>query len=251
MVDMSTEAEATTRSRAGVGERLPRMRSTGSNPSSRADARDSHPRVGNFAAVVLIAGALACIVAVVRGAGAPLVGATSAAALATAAIAYADDSEIWLVLPIVFAIAALALAVRRRFESLPWLSVLDAIMGGTASGAVAVALGASDHVSLAVGGAVGALALSRWQPSTTIALLGGATLLLGGGQDAAPFAAPLCGAAAWRSRPGSVPARPSAGPCSPRSSPSRRRPWRCSRSGSSPAWATWRERSRWAPYSPA
>ena len=48
MVDMSTEAEATTRSRAGVGERLPRMRSTGSNPSSRADARDSHPRVGRF-----------------------------------------------------------------------------------------------------------------------------------------------------------------------------------------------------------
>ena len=162
--------------------------------------RETRIRVlADFAAVVLIAGALACIVAVVRGAGAPLVGATSAAALATAAIAYADDSEIWLVLPIVFAIAALALAVRRRFESLPWLSVLDAIMGGTASGAVAVALGASDHVSLAVGGAVGALALSRWQPSTTIALLGGATLLLGGGQDAAPFAAPLCGAAAWRS----------------------------------------------------
>jgi diguanylate cyclase (GGDEF)-like protein len=156
--------------------------------------------LADVAAAVLVAGALACIAAAVRGVPARAVALTAAAALLAAAVSYADAS-LPLRVAVSLAICALALAVRRRFESLPWLSVLDAVMGATALGALAVALGASGELTVAIAGVAGGLALSRWQPSATILLLAGATLLLGGGEDVAALAAPLCTVAAWRSEP--------------------------------------------------
>jgi diguanylate cyclase (GGDEF)-like protein len=155
--------------------------------------------LAELATALLVAGALGCGVAAVRGASGHALGGTSAAALLAAAFSHAGASAWPLRVSIVLAILALAVAVRRRFETLPWLSLLDAVMGATASGALAVALGLSVEVSLAVAGVVGALALSRWQPSVTILLLGGATLLLGGGEDVAAVAAAPCVLAAWRS----------------------------------------------------
>jgi diguanylate cyclase (GGDEF)-like protein len=154
--------------------------------------------IAEVAAAVLVAGALGCGVAAVRGASGRALGATSAAALLAAALSHAGASPWPLRVAIGLAIVALAVAVRRRFEMLPWLSLLDAVMGATASGALAVALGLSTEESLAVAGVIGALALCRWQPSATILLLGGATLLLGGGEDLAAVAAVPCVMAAWR-----------------------------------------------------
>jgi diguanylate cyclase (GGDEF)-like protein len=147
--------------------------------------------------IVLAAGSLACLAALLRDEGRPARLAL-ALALALASVSYATDASPLLPLAIMTASAGLALLVLHRFLRLPWLSLLDAVMGATSMAAVTTALDGSTELALAVGGVVAGLALSRWQLSPAMLLAGAGTLALGAGVDAAPAAAPLLAGAAWR-----------------------------------------------------
>jgi diguanylate cyclase (GGDEF)-like protein len=91
--------------------------------------------------------------------------------------------------------------VLHRFGRLPFLSVLDAVMGATSAAAVTAAAGGTTELALAVGGVAAGMALSRWQPSPDMLLIGAGVIALGAGEDVAPAAAPLLAAAAWRPEP--------------------------------------------------
>ena len=157
--------------------------------------------LADIAGAVLVAGSVACVAATVlrvpRLPG-PL---ALAVALALAASVYGMDTVLPLRLAVVAATLGLVLCVLHRFLELPWLSGLDAVMGATSAAAVTVAVGGSTEVALAVGGVTGGLALSRWQPSPSMLLIGAGVMALGAGEDVAPAAAPLFAAAAWRTEP--------------------------------------------------
>jgi diguanylate cyclase (GGDEF)-like protein len=148
--------------------------------------------------VVLLAGALACVAAGVRR-GRWLVCGTFAAALLAAAF---DDG---LVVACALALAGLVLLVVDRGPAVTLLSWLDAAIGGAAAAALTVVLGGAAAPAVAAGGAVGALALSRWRPGWTlpvaIAGLGG----LAGGPAIAPLAAFGLAGAAWLREPPAEP----------------------------------------------
>jgi GGDEF domain-containing protein len=157
--------------------------------------------LADVAGAVLVAGSVACVAATVlrvpRLPG-PL---ALAAALALAASAYGMDASLPLRLAVVAATLGLVLCVLHRFVELPWLSGLDAVMGATSAVAVTAAVEGSTELALAVGGVAAGLALSRWQPSPNMLLIGAGVIALGAGEDVAPAAAPLFAAAAWRTEP--------------------------------------------------
>jgi diguanylate cyclase (GGDEF)-like protein len=157
------------------------------------------------ASAVLALGALACLWAAVRSASARAAVArvAFAAALGVAAASQlgADGGPLE-ALAALAATLGLVLLVLERFGVVRRLSWLDAVMGATAAGAIAAAAGADGRLVLGVGGATGALALSRWQPGPSVVLGAGGVLALALGSAVAPLAAPLLAGAAWRRDPG-------------------------------------------------
>ena len=95
-------------------------------------------------------------------------------------------------------VVGLVLLVLDRTETVSRLSWLDGAMGASAVGALAVSLGAGAVPAVAAGGAVGALALSRWRPGWAVLLAVAGLAALAGGAPLAPVAAPALAAAAWR-----------------------------------------------------
>ena len=152
--------------------------------------------LAELAGIVVLAGAAACVAGVLRGRGGPACGLLLAAALALAAAAYADGPPLWLA--VVVAGGGLVACVLHRHPGLPRLAWLDALMGGSAAAAVAAAAGAPAGATVAAGMVVGGLALSRWQPSPSIALVALGIAALGAGEEAGPAAAALFAVAAWR-----------------------------------------------------
>ena len=155
----------------------------------------------NVASALVALGALACLAAAAAAAGTR--GALSrlafAAALGVAAAShFGVDGGPLIGLAAVAGTVGLVLLVLERFGAVRRLSWLDALMGACAAGAVAAALGAHDPLVVGVGGAVGALALSRWQPGPSVVLGAAGVLALAVGPAAAPLAAALLAAAAWR-----------------------------------------------------
>ena len=149
-------------------------------------------------AIVLAAGSLACFAAGLLGRSWRPARLVLGLGLALAAASYATESSLLLRLAILAVSSGLMLFVLEWFGRLPWLSVLDAVMGATAAAAVTAALDGAAELSLAVGGVAGGMALSRWQPSPGMLLIGAGILALGAGADVALVAAPLLVAAALR-----------------------------------------------------
>jgi diguanylate cyclase (GGDEF)-like protein len=93
--------------------------------------------------------------------------------------------------------AAAARLVADRGLPVNRLSRLDAALGGSATGALAVALGAPAPAAVATAAIAGVVALARWRPGVAIVLVLVGLAALGAGEDTAGLAAPLIGAAAW------------------------------------------------------
>jgi diguanylate cyclase (GGDEF)-like protein len=157
--------------------------------------------LADVAGAVLVVGSVACVAATRLRAPRLAEPLALGAALALAASAYATDASFPMRLAVVAATLGLVLCVRHRFVELPWLSGLDAVMGATSAAAVTAAAGGSTELTLAVGGVAAGLALSRWQPSPNMVLIGAGVIALGVGENLAPAAAPLLAAASWRTEP--------------------------------------------------
>jgi diguanylate cyclase len=155
--------------------------------------------LADVAGAVLVAGSLACLAAGLLVAGGRPARLVLAAALGLAAVRYLTGSPLPLRLAVFAATLGLVLAVLWRFGRLPWLSWLDAAMGGTSGAALVAALEGGAELALAVGGVLAGMALSRWQPSPSMLLIGAGVLALGGGEEVGAAAALLLAAAAWRS----------------------------------------------------
>jgi diguanylate cyclase (GGDEF)-like protein len=155
------------------------------------------------AGVVLIAGSLACAAAAFLGRP-RLVWLLAAAGLACAAAAALVDSdtESLAVASCVFVTAGAALLVLRLHPDVTRLSWLDAAMGASSTAALAVALDSGPALAVAIGGAVGVIALSRWRAALAVVVALAGLVLLGAGEAPAAVAAVLVGGAAW------LPARP-------------------------------------------
>jgi diguanylate cyclase (GGDEF)-like protein len=153
------------------------------------------------AGVVLIAAGALAAGAAVAGRSDRLAAAALAAALVLAGIAELVDEAAageFRIAACAVAVAGLALLVLARFGSVSRLSWLDAAMGASATAALAVHLGAPGPTAVAAGGAVGALALSRWRPGWTLLLAVAGLAALADGAALAPVAAPALAGAAWR-----------------------------------------------------
>jgi diguanylate cyclase (GGDEF)-like protein len=150
------------------------------------------------AGAVLGGGCAACAVAAALDARGRLARAALAAALACAAAAALLDERAPWVGACALAVVGIALLVRARSGPITRLSWLDAAMGASSVGALAVAVGAGPAEAAAAGGAAGGLGLSRWRPgvSVTLAIVGVAAL--GADGVVAAAAAPAFAAAAWR-----------------------------------------------------
>jgi diguanylate cyclase (GGDEF)-like protein len=157
--------------------------------------------LADIAGAVLAVGTVGCLAAALLVAPGRAARMALAAGLALAAASYATDGSRPLSLAVLAASLGLGLSVLHRFGRLPWLSVLDAVMGATSAAAVTAAAGGSAELALAIGGVAGGLALSRWQPDPSMLLIAAGTLALGGGESVAPAAAPLFAIAAWRTEP--------------------------------------------------
>jgi diguanylate cyclase (GGDEF)-like protein len=155
----------------------------------------------DVAGAVLAVGSLACLASGLLGASGRPARLALASALALATASSATDSPLPLRLAVLAASLGLALVVLDRFGRLSRLSVLDAVMGGTSAAAVTAALDGTAELALAVGGVAAGLALSRWQPSPAMLLIGAGTIAVGAGEHMATAAAPLLAAAAWRTEP--------------------------------------------------
>jgi diguanylate cyclase (GGDEF)-like protein len=155
--------------------------------------------LADFAGAALAAGSLACLAAGLLVAHGRPLRLVLAAALGLAAAQYWTDSSLPLRLALLAGTLGLVLAVLRRFGRLPWLSWLDAAMGATSGAALLAALEGRAELALAVGGVLAGMALSRWQPSPSMLLIGAGVLAVGIADEIAPAAALLLGAAAWRS----------------------------------------------------
>jgi diguanylate cyclase (GGDEF)-like protein len=153
--------------------------------------------LADVAGTVLAIGSLVCLAAGVRGASGRPARLALSASLALAAASYATDASLPLRWAVLAASLGLALVVLDRFGRLSGLSVLDAVMGATSAAAVTAALDASTELVVAVGGVAAGLALSRWQPSPRMLLIGAAAIALGAGDPVAVAAAPLLALAAW------------------------------------------------------
>jgi diguanylate cyclase (GGDEF)-like protein len=150
------------------------------------------------AGAFLLAGAVACAGAVVRGRGARGARLAVALALATAGVGELAGETRWPVIAAcVLASIAVALLVLARFGTVDRLSWLDAAMGVSSAGGLVVAVAAGAAEAVGAGAVAGGLALSRWRPgwSVLLALVGLAAL--GAGAEFAAVAALAMGAAAW------------------------------------------------------
>jgi diguanylate cyclase (GGDEF)-like protein len=155
------------------------------------------------AGVVLVCGAVGCAAAAARRDRPALPAAGFGAALACAAVReIAANGDAWLsVGACVAAIAGLACLVVARFGMPGRLSWLDAAIGASASGALALAAGATAAEVLGIAGIAAVLGLSRWRTTPGV-LCGMAGLaLLSAGDAAAGFAAVPLAFAAWRDEP--------------------------------------------------
>jgi hypothetical protein len=148
--------------------------------------------------VVLLGGAGACAAATVRRG-------FSVAPIAFAAALMAAVFEDGLVVACALAVAGTAALVLDRMPGVTLFSWLDAGLCGTAVAALAVALGADAAPAVAAGGAVGALALSRWQPGWALPVAIGGLGGLAAGAVGAPLAAFGLAGASWLREP---PAKP-------------------------------------------
>ncbi|HYI19769.1 MAG TPA: bifunctional diguanylate cyclase/phosphodiesterase [Solirubrobacteraceae bacterium] len=155
--------------------------------------------LSELAGTVLVAGAVACAAAALRGRTGRLAGLLLAGALVAAASAYAGGAPLWVAG--VVAGGGLAACVHHRHPGLPRMAVLDALMGGSAAGAIVVGAGGGAAAGVAAGVVVGGLALSRWQASPAILLVAAGVAAIGMGEQAAPAAAPLFAVAVWRDEP--------------------------------------------------
>jgi diguanylate cyclase len=143
---------------------------------------------------ILACGALACAAtAVLRRRGRPAA-ALLATALACAAVRAGDGP---LVAACLLAVGGAGALVVARHGPPPRQSWLDAAMGASAAGALAVALGADASGALAAAGAAGVPALARWRLSPALGAALAGLVALGIGGDATALAVPLLVLAAW------------------------------------------------------
>lgn len=150
------------------------------------------------ASVVLIAGSVACAAAALLGRP-RIVWLLAAAGLACAAAADQLDSgdASLAVASCVLVAAAGALLVLRLHPDVTRLSWLDAGMGASSTAALAVALDSGTALAVAIGGAAGVIALSRWRPAVPVVVMLAGLVLLGAGEAPAAVATGLVGGAAW------------------------------------------------------
>ena len=162
--------------------------------------------VDSLAGVCLLAGALACAIAALRGPGARAPRAVLALALAVAGAGELADRESLVVAGCALAAVAIALLVLARLGHVDRLSWLDAAMGASATAGLAVALGADARAAVGVAGVGAGLGLCRWQPGRTLLLALAGLAALAAGPWLFPLAALAMAAAAWLPEPPPRPA---------------------------------------------
>jgi diguanylate cyclase (GGDEF)-like protein len=156
------------------------------------------------AGIVLLAGALACLAAVLRARApraAPLLFAAALGFAAGREFLAADDAEWASVAACVLAAAGVAALVVERGGRPNRLSWLDAVMGASSTGALVAGGHAAPAAVVAAGGVAGGLALSRWRVGPAIVCGLAGLALLGAGDGVAAVAAVPLGVAAFRREP--------------------------------------------------
>jgi diguanylate cyclase (GGDEF)-like protein len=156
---------------------------------------------------VLIVASVGCGVAAFSGGRDVAAALVFAVALACAGVgtlvAADDDGPSSAVTIVACAVAGVGIArlVVVRSASVTRLSWLDAAMGSSAAAALALTFEADAAAAVAGGGAIGAMALSRWQPSRGVLLGVVGLAALAGDTVTAPVAALALAAAAWLREP--------------------------------------------------
>ena len=148
--------------------------------------------------MVLFVGSAVAAWAAVSRPGARTAAAAMATALVVAGVATLADATEAALAACLLAIGGAVLLVHDRFGTVSRLSWLDAAMGASAAGALAVSLGTGAAPAVAAGAAVGVLALSRWRPGWSVLLAVVGVAALADGASLAPVAAPALASAAWR-----------------------------------------------------
>jgi diguanylate cyclase len=151
--------------------------------------------------VILAAGGAVCAAAAVLRAPRRVTPAVLGVALILAAAADAGHGDALWDAAAAASVVGLVLLVVERLTRVSRLSWLDAAMGATAVGALALALDAAAAPAIALGGAAGALALSRWRPGPAMLLTGAGVLCLAFPPEGAAAAAMLFCAGALRREP--------------------------------------------------
>jgi diguanylate cyclase len=156
------------------------------------------------AGIVLLAGALGCLAAALRGDRrrvAPLLLRAALGAAAGRELFAADEGEWASVAACVLAAGGIAALVVERTGRPTRLSWLDAAMGASSVGALVVGESAAPAAVIAAAGVAGGLALSRWRlaPALVCALL--VLALLGAGDGLAAVAPVPLVVAAFRREP--------------------------------------------------
>jgi diguanylate cyclase (GGDEF)-like protein len=152
---------------------------------------------------VLIVGGVGCGVAAFfagRDVAAALAFAAALACAGVGTLAAADSggpSSAVTIVACVVAGVGIARLVVVHSASVSHLSWLDAAMASSAAAALALTVGADATAVVAVGAALGAMALSRWQPGRAVLLGVVGLAALAGGTVTAAVAAPALTAAAW------------------------------------------------------
>jgi diguanylate cyclase (GGDEF)-like protein len=155
------------------------------------------------AGAVLTVGGVGCGAAALSKGRDPVAALVFAAALVCAGVGTLVGGPSNAVTIVACALAAVGAArlVIERSASMTRLSWLDAAMGGSATAALGLTLGAGAAAVVAGGAAVGVLALSRWQPSRGVLLGVVGLAALAAGSVAAPLAALALTAASWLREP--------------------------------------------------
>ena len=155
------------------------------------------------AGAVLIVGGVGCGAAALSKGRDPVAALAFAAALVCAGVGTLVGGPSSAVTIVACALAAVGAArlVLERSASVTRLSWLDAAMGGSATAALGLTLGAGAAAVVAGGAAIGVLALSRWQPSRGVLLGVVGLAALAAGSVAAPLAALALTAASWLREP--------------------------------------------------
>ena len=157
--------------------------------------------VDSVAGALLLAGAIACAGAAVRGRRSRPGRAALAVALAVAGVGELADLEWARIAGCALATVAVALLVLARLGRVDRLSWLDAAMGAFATAALAVALGAGAAEAVGAAGVAAGLGLCRWRPGRTVLLALAGLAALAAGPWLAPVAAAAMAGAAWLPEP--------------------------------------------------